>query len=175
MLFTYTFLHDTQLPVVEKERIGVRTMVISDPPSAAFTHRMTFELQQSGIQPVFCTMATPFPTDKSLEEGVALLRRTGAKSIISIGSGAVTDAAKAIRLMAETGARLVSETHKPLHFKESISLLSIATSVSPVHSLCAWGVLHPEDDVLVRSWAHPPEVRAHVFHSTQCWILSCVL
>jgi alcohol dehydrogenase class IV len=119
---------------------------------------MGFEMQRKNIQPVFCTMGTAYPTNKNIEDSVDMFRRTGCKSIIAVGSGALIDTAKTIRLMAETNVRKISDIAKPLHFRDHVPLLSVATTISPVHSLASGGVLHFEDDVLVRTRCHQPEV-----------------
>ncbi len=115
-------------------------------------------MQRKNIQPVFCTMGTAYPTNKNIEDSVDMFRRTGCKSIIAVGSGALIDTAKTIRLMAETNVRKISDIAKPLHFRDHVPLLSVATTISPVHSLASGGVLHFEDDVLVRTRCHQPEV-----------------
>lgn len=123
-------------------------------------NRMGFEMQRNGIQPVFCTMSSPYPNHKNIEESVDLLKRTGSKSVIAIGSGAVVDTAKGIRMLAETGSRKVFTYYaaKPLQCKDVIPLVSVATSASHVHALSSYGRLHTEDDVLIKTWCRAPEV-----------------
>lgn len=134
----------------------------SDDYTKELGNRMGFEMQRNGIQPVFCTMSSPYPTHKNIEESVDLLKRTGSKSIISIGSGAVVDTAKSIRMLAETGTRKVFTYYdaKPIVCKDTVPLISVASSVSHVHSLASYGRLHAEDDVLVKTWCRSPEVIA---------------
>lgn len=141
------------MPVEKKQLLGNRVMILSasDPYSQENARRMWYELQVLGIQGFHCTMAQPYPTLKDIETSAALFQRTGSKSIISIGSGAVADLGKAIRMRVQAFSGKGGL---------AIPLLSAATTLSPVHSSSVCGVLHHEEDVLAFSQSHPPEVVA---------------
>ncbi len=136
---------------------------MNDNPSKELAQRMWFEMQRVGIQSTFITMNTPFPTYANLVESISLFRRTGAKSIITIGNGAVSDYGKAIRCAIET-ALPISQTKQIKSMqqytkRESIPLLSFGNTSSIVHYLPTFQILHNEDDLLISHFGRQPEVR----------------
>lgn len=161
--FIMSALTFPQLATTQKHLLGSRTMILtdSDEYTKELGNRMGFEMQRNGVQPVFCTMTAPYPNHKNMEESVDLFKRTGSKSIVAIGSGAVVDTAKGIRMLAETGNRKVFTYigAKPVLCKDTVPLISVASSASHIHALSSYGRLHAEDDVLVKTWCRPPEVR----------------
>ena len=179
--FSSFVAYGLQLASTQKSLLGSRTMIItdSDEYTRELGNRMGFEMQRNGVQPVFCTMSSPYPNHKNIEESVDLLKRTGSKSIVAIGSGAVVDTAKGIRMLAESGNRKVF-THYPFRrivCKDVIPLISVATSNSHVHALSSYGRLHAEDDVLVKTWCRAPEVRLDfaVVRCVHFFTLNCVV
>eukprot|EP00532_Pseudo-nitzschia_australis_P002236 CAMPEP_0168195440 /NCGR_PEP_ID=MMETSP0139_2-20121125/19849_1 /TAXON_ID=44445 /ORGANISM="Pseudo-nitzschia australis, Strain 10249 10 AB" /LENGTH=400 /DNA_ID=CAMNT_0008119279 /DNA_START=50 /DNA_END=1252 /DNA_ORIENTATION=+ len=52
--------------------------------------------QQFGMRTVPTTISSAFPTKDSLEQTLELMQRTGASSIVSVGSGSAIDLAKAV-------------------------------------------------------------------------------
>ena len=106
-------------------------------------------------------MAHPYPLHGDIETSAALFKRTGSKSILSIGSGGVTDFAKAIRIRVHGGLvhAIAASQNKGL----AIPLLSVATTVSHTHSVSGCGILNPEDDILQHDWSLPPEVILYIY------------
>ncbi len=122
------------------------------------------EYTDSCVAIPFCTLrtthwcgCTPFPP--AFPE---LFRRTGASSITSVGSASVTDFAKAVRTLVETGGGAVEDMSqgklRSLSRKLSVPLFSVATSLSPYHHCSSFAHMHREDNVLVYKWCRPPEV-----------------
>lgn len=149
-----------------KALLGQRTVIVTanDDKSKEISQRMWFEMQRVGIQATFITMNTPYPVIHNIQESLSLFRRTGAKSIIAIGNGAVLDFGKALRACAETAMPI---SHL-LKFNKSIStytqqevipMFCIAPVVSPISFLSSINILHVEDDILVSTRGRAPEVR----------------
>jgi hypothetical protein len=64
---------------------------------AESTQLVQFTLaQQFGLRTVPSTISSAFPTVQDMEERFELLRRTGASSVVAVGSGAAMDLAKAM-------------------------------------------------------------------------------
>lgn len=124
---------------------------------------MQYEMNVLGIQCVQCTMSSMFPLIDNIQESVGLFRRTGAQSIVAIGNGAVSDFAKAVRLLVETGTKNVPETswkHLPkLKLKAPTPLATIACTLSSVHYTSSFSFMHGEDNCLVQTWSKAPDVR----------------
>jgi len=53
--------------------------------------------QQFGLRTVPTVVSSAFPTKESLQETLELMRRTGASTVVSVGSGAAMDLAKAVQ------------------------------------------------------------------------------
>lgn len=141
--------------------LGPRTVIISsnDKLSKELSQRMWYEMQRVGIQSAFITLNTPFPVLNAIQESLSLFRRTGAKSIITIGNGAIADYGKALRSCAET-ALMPHQLMKSKMYtqRETIPLFCVRTSLSKVPFTSTLQVLHPEDDVLISAEGRAPEV-----------------
>lgn len=134
---------------------------MNDDLSKELSQRMWFEMQRCGIQSTFITSNTPYPTLANLQESISLFRRTGAKSLITIGNGAVSDYGKAIRGAVETALPINQFLkNKSINYvqREKIPLLSFGSTPSIVHYLPSFQVLHHEDDILVSGVGRPAEV-----------------
>ena len=122
-------------------------------------------------------MKTAFPTAATVHEGVEMMRRTGAKSVISIGNGAVSDVAKGIRALMESGAKTVAENDDKITSLQQSSTattnevsyphIAVSTTLSPTPSLPGWVCLHHEEDVFTRRSCKEPQVRAII----EWWML----
>ena len=60
--------------------------------------------QQFGVRTVPTTISSAFPTKDSLEQTLELMQRTGASSVVSVGSGAAMDLAKAVQANLDSGS-----------------------------------------------------------------------
>ena len=147
--------------------------------------RMCFELQRAGIQPVKLSMKYSVPESSSLEEAVAMYRRTGSRSVMALGSGAVSDAGKAIRAMVEGqhnklrtlpydsrhNSLISSPSDRGSNSSGSAStmamkskgvttapLISIATTVSPQHSSGSFAFMHSEESYMETRFGRSAEV-----------------
>mmetsp|Transcript_4046 Transcript_4046/g.4168 ORF Transcript_4046/g.4168 Transcript_4046/m.4168 type:complete len:638 (+) Transcript_4046:100-2013(+) len=94
-----------------KKEIGHRTVIIAHDDSASqeLSQRMWYEIQKSGIEASFYTVKTVFATPSSVREGLEIVRRTGAKSVISIGSSTICDTGKGIQTLIQHGFKSVDE------------------------------------------------------------------
>jgi alcohol dehydrogenase class IV len=122
---------------------------------------MWYGLQRHGIQSSFITMNTPYPVINEIQDSANLFRRTGAKSLITIGSGAVSDFGKVIRCLLETGVNVQEVMQKKTKLPTSkidIPHISIASTVSTSHFSPSALVLHYEEDVLVSLSTKAPSV-----------------
>jgi hypothetical protein len=140
--------------------LGNRVLVVSmgDPASEEHAKHMLSELQTLGMQGHRCTMLQAYPTTKEVALTAAHFRRTGSNSVLSIGSGAVADFGKALRVEVEGGMTRIAAT--VAGGKKVTPLLHVATTLSPTHALPSCGMLHPEDDVLVCKPCLAPDVRS---------------
>lgn len=91
-----------ELPVLQQSPILV---VTSEPSATAVpltpvsdaSRLVQFTLsQQMGLRTVPATISSAFPSTQDMESRIDLLRRTGASSIVAVGSGAAMDLAKAL-------------------------------------------------------------------------------
>lgn len=154
--------------------VGPRCLVLSSSNiDQDIQDRMCFELQRRGTQPVkFRIPATPLmvPSLATVSEAVELFRRTGCRSIISIGTGSEADAGKAVRAMLEQQTATSSKSKVKLPHRAPVAdskgnttvnavtvpLICMATSISPVHSRGAYGLLHDEEHTVeMRHWRAP--------------------
>lgn len=129
---------------------GSKVLLIS--PTEESSRRIWFELQKVGKQATFFTVKTPFPTEKTIEEGYDIAIRTGISNIITIGSGSICDIGKGISNLYENNVKKVNDLKnikKIISKPNIIPILSIASTISPVHSTSSWLCLHQEDDILV--------------------------
>lgn len=154
-----------EMPKLQKELLGQRSLIVTtnDMYSKQMSQRMWFEMQKNNIEGVFCTMDTQYPIERNIKESIDLFRRTGADSIVSIGSGNVSDFTKLMRDLLEIGFKksenILNYQNLKMKRKESIPLCTIACSYSNIHFTNFIGYLHPEDDVLIRfDNSKPPEV-----------------
>jgi hypothetical protein len=151
-----------QLSDRHKPLLGPRTVIVAsnDNQSKELSQRMWFEMQRVGIQSTFITMNTPYPVQNMLQESLSLFRRTGAKSIVTIGNGAVADYGKALRTCAETALTpsQLAKSKSPYVQRETVPLLCVRTSMSVVPFSSSLQLLHAEDDVLITAPGRTPEV-----------------
>ncbi len=133
--------------------------VKSSSKRAELTRRVWFELQKIGKQVVFYTVPNVlYPTYKCINEGILLAKRTGVRSIISIGSGEVLDYAKGLRSIIESDANELDNYDDKKISKIKIPLLTVSTTLSPVSFTNTWFCLHKEDDRLLRRYCRPADV-----------------
>jgi hypothetical protein len=112
---------------------------------------MWYEMQKVGIEAGFYTSKTAFCGSTSVHEGLEMVRRTGAKSIVSIGSTSIADTAKGIQALVGCGAKTIDEMDKKAaRPATSFPHFSFATEVSPEYAVGSWLALHNQEDVLIR-------------------------
>jgi alcohol dehydrogenase class IV len=123
-----------------------------------------------------------FPTSLAVEEGAEMVRRTGSKSIISIGNGSISDVAKGIRALYENGVKSVDDLDRCLHLNSALNSavnpsdtlasssptrlankvvlphLAVSTTLSFVPLMPRWVSLHHEEDVFISRECSEPQV-----------------
>jgi len=135
-----------------KSLLGANTLVLLPTESQnnkALQGRLMFELQMLGVNPVRYTMKELFPTASSSAEATKVAQRTGARSVVAMGTGSVCDSGKDVRAALEGDGG-----------GGEVPLLVIPTSFSPLPLLPLRGVLHKEEDVLVVAKHRAPTVVA---------------
>lgn len=84
-------------------RFGLsRPLVVSDPQLAAcgLLERALAPLRAAGLSPAVFTETVPDPTDRVVDAGLAVLRRTAPDCLIGFGGGSPIDTAKAMAILA---------------------------------------------------------------------------
>jgi hypothetical protein len=115
----------------------------SDETSVQLRQRLWVELQMIGIQSVFSTVPTRFPTAESLAELTLMVRRSHAKSVVCVGDAELLQTAAAARQVA--GPRL--------------PLLAVPTGVFPAaYYALSQQLKTPDADVITWQQTAPPDV-----------------
>lgn len=132
-------------------------------PHKAAAGKIWFHLQKAGIQSTFLNLKSKYPSVESIKDGINLLKRTGASSIISIGNGTITDYGKALQFAIDSPASLNSLFTDPtsiptLKALPRISHVIIPTTPTPNHYVSSCQVIHPEEDILLEIPAFAPSV-----------------
>jgi alcohol dehydrogenase class IV len=132
-------------------------------------HYDHLDVVQLKKQAVFCTIPTKFPVPKGIEDGVSLFIRSGCSSILTIGSGTVSDAGKAIRRVlvernrggssSKVGAVDMSKQSESVHAQFNIPLVCVPRSISPTHHTGSFACLMNDEDAFLYRSASVPEVR----------------
>ena len=91
---------------------------------------MKFTLgQEFRLRTIPTTISSAFPTKESLQETMELMRRTGASTVVSVGSGAAMDLAKAVQAELE---RKHSEDDGGKHSNSSNRMILVPTTYSGI-------------------------------------------
>lgn len=140
--------------------LGKRVLVISaeDEFCKDVARRMWFEMQKFKIEVVSFTHKTPFPTTAFIEEGAELFRRTGCKSIVTIGPGSLSDCGKGVRNLIFSNSKKVNQVLSNPPKSVPVPLIAVPTTISPIPMLKSWCCLHHEEDVFVKRFSPKPEV-----------------
>lgn len=131
--------------------------------------KVWYELQKIGVQATFLNLTSRFPSRESIHDGVNLLKRTGATSIISLGTATTTDFGKAIQLAADLPGSLTTYLQDPSKLKgignsslgagvPRIAHIVLPSSATSNHFHDSCHIIHPEEDILLEIPAASPSV-----------------
>lgn len=123
-------------------------------------------LQQIGVQSVFSTVVGQYPNPETLEEMALMTKRSGAKSIIAVGSTSVLQAAAAVR---QGFAEKITITEKTVTSRDNLTgnsatlifpLVFVPTDLPSPGAYFSHAVISssPTSDVLSWLWTNPAEV-----------------
>jgi alcohol dehydrogenase class IV len=140
----------------------------NDGVSKEMAQKMWYSLQSQGIPASFITMNTLFPVSDEINEATTMFRRSGGRSLISVGDASATDFTKLIRKSVETHTsidkflrpwKLVPSSSSAV----SVPHLAVTTSPSVNHFLSSSMILHSEEDVLFGLTSSTPNVSIFFF------------
>eukprot|EP01041_Mallomonas_annulata_P005621 gene5621-11344_t len=140
--------------------VGRKALIVisDDEYSKQMAQKMWVNLQKNGCQQVQYTIKSPFPNTKDILQGIDMARRTGVSSVIGLGSGAVVDVSKAIRLALETGSHQIQSHKFKLQDKSQFPLIAVPFTASVVPYSPVFLSMHEKDDTLVRWPCRTPEI-----------------
>lgn len=136
-------LHEEQLP-------GKKALVAISAGGAMKRHgqlaALEAQLDQAGVAHVLYEGLRPNPTDTSVDEAVALLKREGCDFVVALGGGSTMDAGKAIALVAANGGACwdysMSATGGKLAAdKAPLPLVVVTTSAGTGSEVDMWSVI----------------------------------
>ena len=163
-----------------KKVIGPRAIIVSslEEPHKAAAGKIWFQLQKAGIESTFLNLKSKYPSVESIRDGINLLKRTGASSIISIGNGTITDYGKALQFAVDSPASLNGLFQDPtsipaLKATPRISHVIIPTTPTPNHYVSSCQVIHPEENILLEIPAYAPSVSSFPRGGGRCMALVC--
>lgn len=85
-------------------------------------------IRDAGVDVAIFPDAEPNPTDKNVEDGLAVFQAEGCDSLVSLGGGSSHDAAKAIGLVASNGGRIHDYEGVDISTKPSTPLIAVNTT-----------------------------------------------
>lgn len=150
-----------KLGELHKASLGTRSIIVGagDDTSLDLSKKMWFHLQKVGIDATFFTLKVPFVDSSILDEGVVLARRTGATSIISIGSGTPRDFGMGLKYCLDNNISKASNLESSIfsninsnriNSHSNVVCVNVASDVSPLASLNQWKAFHFEDNILMQ-------------------------
>eukprot|EP00536_Pseudo-nitzschia_multiseries_P001828 jgi/Psemu1/294597/fgenesh1_pm.23_\ len=129
---------------------GESSTALSSKPVADSCQWVKFTLgQQFGLRTVPATISSAVPTRESLDETLELMQRTGASSVVSVGSGSAMDLAKAV--VASATSTSTQDSNSNNHSTKAVPLILVPATYSALvaagasHSL----VLDADEETLV--------------------------
>jgi alcohol dehydrogenase class IV len=111
-----------------------------------------------GIQSVFSSVPEPVASSKSVSEAAYFVQRSGARSIIALGNGALCDLATSVRKSIERGAAAVESGIDTTAPGKALSVLTVPTNASPSYFYDTALLLNSARDVFSAILVRPPEV-----------------
>ena len=98
-------------------------------------------IKAAGIDVAIFPKAEPNPTDKNIEDGIAIYIAEGCDSIVSLGGGSAHDAAKGIGIIASNGGRIhdyegVDQTQNPL-----VPLIAVNTTAGTASEMTRFTII----------------------------------
>lgn len=98
-------------------------------------------LNKSGVEAVVFDGAVPNPTDKNVEDGLALLKQHGCDHIVSFGGGSSHDCAKGVGIVATNGGRIHDYEGVDVSSKPMLPLVSINTTAGTASEMTRFCII----------------------------------
>ncbi|PRW39303.1 alcohol dehydrogenase [Chlorella sorokiniana] len=98
-------------------------------------------LKKSGVEAVVFDGAVPNPTDKNVEDGLALLKQHGCDHIVSFGGGSSHDCAKGVGIVATNGGRIHDYEGVDVSAKPMLPLISINTTAGTASEMTRFCII----------------------------------
>ena len=108
---------------------------------------LTNELTAHGIEFAIYSGVQPNPTEKNIEDGLALLKQENADFVVSFGGGSSHDAAKGIALVAANGGH-IRDYSKGVHLskKPQLPLVTVNTTAGTASEMTVFAIITNEKD-----------------------------
>ncbi|BDM62685.1 alcohol dehydrogenase [Shewanella sp. NFH-SH190041] len=110
-------------------------------------NRLTEQLTQHGIGFAIFDGVKPNPTEKNIEDGLAILAEQGCDFVVSFGGGSSHDAAKGIALVAANGGH-IRDYSKGVHLskKPQLPLVTVNTTAGTASEMTVFAIVTNEKD-----------------------------
>ena len=110
-------------------------------------NNLTNELTAHGIEFAIYSGVQPNPTEKNIEDGLALLKQENADFVVSFGGGSSHDAAKGIALVAANGGH-IRDYSKGVHLskKPQLPLVTVNTTAGTASEMTVFAIITNEKD-----------------------------
>lgn len=110
-------------------------------------NRLTEQLTQHGIGFAIFDGVKPNPTEKNIEDGLAMLAEQGCDFVVSFGGGSSHDAAKGIALVAANGGH-IRDYSKGVHLskKPQLPLVTVNTTAGTASEMTVFAIVTNEKD-----------------------------
>lgn len=110
-------------------------------------NNLTNELKEHGIEFAIYSGVQPNPTEKNIEDGLALLKQENADFVVSFGGGSSHDAAKGIALVAANGGH-IRDYSKGVHLskKPQLPLVTVNTTAGTASEMTVFAIITNEKD-----------------------------
>ena len=108
---------------------------------------LTNELTAHGIEFAIYSGVQPNPTEKNIEDGLALIKQENADFVVSFGGGSSHDAAKGIALVAANGGH-IRDYSKGVHLskKPQLPLVTVNTTAGTASEMTVFAIITNEKD-----------------------------
>lgn len=98
-------------------------------------------IRKAGVEVVIFPKAEPNPTDKNVEDGLAVYKAEGCDSLVSLGGGSSHDAAKGIALVATNGGRIHDYEGVDISENPSSPLVAINTTAGTASEMTKFTII----------------------------------
>ena len=123
-----------------------KTLIVTDEGlhKLGLSEQIANIIKAAGIEVAIFPKVEPNPTDKNVEDGIAVYHAENCDSIVSLGGGSAHDAAKGIGIIASNGGRIhdyegVDKTQNPL-----VPLIAINTTAGTASEMTRFCIITDE-------------------------------